>query len=45
MTTKTQVRDLARYLWNVESDTFGLLKCDGVMEVPKEQDVDFVLII
>jgi hypothetical protein len=45
MTTMTQVRGLARLLRNVEPETFGLLKCDGVIEVPNEQGIHFGFIL
>ncbi|KAE8139862.1 hypothetical protein BDV38DRAFT_280775 [Aspergillus pseudotamarii] len=35
---KPYVRNLARKLHNVDPMTFGLLKCDGVMEVSEVQD-------
>lgn len=38
MTAKTYVRDLARLLFNVEPMTFGLLKCEGVIELPNKID-------
>ncbi|ODM16477.1 hypothetical protein SI65_07984 [Aspergillus cristatus] len=38
MTAKTYVRDLARLLLNVEPMTFGLLKCEGVIELPDENN-------
>lgn len=38
MMAKTYVRDLARLLLNVEPMTFGLLKCQGVIELPNKVD-------
>lgn len=38
MAAKTYVRDLARLLLNVEPMTFGLLKCEGVIELPDENN-------
>ncbi|OQE43571.1 hypothetical protein PENCOP_c003G04896 [Penicillium coprophilum] len=45
LTIKSQVRDLARLLKNVEPNTFALLKCDGVIEVLKEQSTQFEFIL
>lgn len=35
-TTKSNVRDLARMLRNVDPDSFGLLKCVGAVEIPPQ---------
>lgn len=41
MTSKAHVRDLARLLHHVHPTTFGLLKCEGVIEVPTDQGIQF----
>lgn len=45
MTAKTYVRDLARLLLNIDPMTFGLLKCEGVIEVPDKDGVQFQFVL
>lgn len=40
MTAKIYVRDLAKLLLNVDPITFGLLKCEGVIELLGEMTKD-----
>ena len=43
--SKAQVRDLARLLRNVEPMEFGLLKCEGIIEVPIDQGIQYEFIL
>lgn len=45
MTARTDVRDLARLLLNVDPMTFGLLKCSGVIEVPDNDGAQFQFLL
>lgn len=45
MTAKMYVHDLARLLMNVDPMTFGLLKCEGVVEIPGDNGSQFQFVL